>query len=207
MSSTTNWDCAFSNWSGYSDGQSSFDVSIYLLKCCSCLNTKHCHSTVTLRYYTISLPIWRNLWTAPVLYLTQNPMYRWTLTPTGETFTGNFARNYRQICRNQKVRKLWIYHVSLTQITQETSTCDDRTLGLLFTSRMRRLYGFQNDRILLSPPVLEKNLLRSVPQKICLSHCDTSFECLACQLMAGSMYSVRSCEEYDDTWIYACEEA
>ena len=84
----------------------------------------------------------------------------------------------------------------MTQITQETSTCDDRTLGLLFTSRMRRLYGFQNDRILLSPPVLEKNLLRSVPQKICLSHCDTSFECLACQLMAGSMYSVRSCEEY-----------
>ncbi len=34
------------------------------------------------------------------------------------------------------------------------------------------------------------NLLRSVPRKICLSPCDTSFECLACQLMARSMYCV-----------------
>ena len=55
---------------------------------------------------------------------------------------------------------------------------------------MRRLYGFRNDRILWSPPVLEVSLWRSVPRKICLLRCNTSFECLACQLMARPMYSV-----------------
>ncbi len=116
------------------------------------------------------------------------------LTPTGKTFMGTFARNYHQICRKQK-KKLWIYHVSLTRITQETSSLGDRTtLGSIFTSRTRRLYGFWNNRILLSPPVLEVNLLRSVPQKISLSRCDTSFECLACQLMVRPKYSVITAE-------------
>ena len=56
--------------------------------------------------------------------------------------------------------------------------------------RQEYVYGFWNNRILLCLPGLEVNLLRSVPRKISLSRCDTSFECLACQLMAQPMYSV-----------------
>ena len=51
---------------------------------------------------------------------------------------------------------------------QEMPSLDNCILGLLYTLRMRRLYGSRNDRILWSPPVLEVNLLRSVPRKICL---------------------------------------
>ena len=48
--------------------------------------------------------------------------------------------------------------------------------------RTRQLFGFQNGKRLSNPPVLEVSSLRFEQQKICLSRCDISYNCLACQL-------------------------